>query len=44
VWGRQKLTRQPLLAFFSISFLITFILIAGWAIYYGQFPPPELLP
>jgi hypothetical protein len=38
LWGRKKLRRQPLLAFFLVSHLIAIILFAGWAIYWGGLP------
>lgn len=43
IWGRPKLALQPVLVFFTISFLLAGVLIAGWSISHGQFPPPELL-
>lgn len=38
LWGRKKLRRQPLLAFFLASHLVATILFAGWAIYWGGLP------
>jgi hypothetical protein len=43
LWGRKKLPQSPVLAFFTFAFLLTFVLIAGWSLYHGAFPPPELL-
>jgi hypothetical protein len=39
IWGRKKLANQPLLAFFFVSFLIAFIVIAGWGLFWCGFPP-----
>ena len=39
VWGRRKLAKQPTLAFFFVAFLFTFLLFAGWGLYWGGFPP-----
>lgn len=38
IWGRNKFSRQPYLAFFFISFLVTVVLFSGWGLYYGGFP------
>jgi hypothetical protein len=38
IWGRKKLTHQPILAFFFISFLVTVLLFSGWGLYHGSFP------
>ena len=39
IWGRGKLVQQPILAFFFAAFLFTFLLFAGWGLYWGGFPP-----
>ena len=39
IWGRGKLVQQPILAFFFVAFLITFLLFAGWGLYWSGFPP-----
>ena len=39
IWGRGKLAQQPILAFFFAAFLFTFLLFAGWGLYWGGFPP-----
>lgn len=36
--GRKKLSHKPLLAFFSITCLVAFILFLGWGLYWGGFP------
>ena len=38
IWGRKTLAQRPLLAFFFASFLVAFILFAGWGLYWGGFP------
>ncbi len=38
IWGRKNLSRQPLLAFFLVSFGVATLLFAGWAIYWGGLP------
>lgn len=38
VWGREKLKQQPLLAFFSMAYLVATVFFVGWAIYWGGFP------
>ncbi len=38
VGGRRKLAQQPILAFFFVSCLITFLLFSGWGLYWGGFP------
>ena len=38
IWGRARLARQPVLAFFSIAVLIALVLLGGWGIYWGGFP------
>jgi len=38
VWGRKRLSCQPLLAFFSIACLVAVILFIGWGLYWGGFP------
>ena len=41
IWGRRKVTQQPVFAFIFISCLVAFVLLAGWGLYWGYFP--ELL-
>jgi hypothetical protein len=38
IWGRKRLAHRPLLAFFFITFLLAFLLLAGWGLYWGGFP------
>ena len=38
LWGRQRLAKQSLLAFFSTSCLLATILFIGWGLYWGGFP------
>ena len=38
VWGRRRLARQPVLAFFSASCLVALLLLVGWGLYWGGFP------
>ena len=38
VWGRRKLSKQPILAFLFIACLVAALLYAGWGIYWGDFP------
>jgi len=40
VWGRAKLTQQPVLAFFFVTCLFAFIGFVGWWLYWGEFMPP----
>jgi hypothetical protein len=37
-WGREKLARQPILAFTFVSCLVAFLLMVGWGVYWGGFP------
>jgi hypothetical protein len=38
LWGRKRMTKQPLLAFFFVSCLLATILFIGWGLYWGGFP------
>ena len=38
IWGRRQLRRQPLLAFFLVSFGVATLLFGGWAVYWGGLP------
>jgi len=38
VWGRQRLAKQPLLAFFFARCQLSTILFIGWGLYWGGFP------
>lgn len=38
VWGRKKLARQPLLAFFFVTCLVASLFYIGWGLYWGGFP------
>lgn len=40
IWGRQRLEKQPLLAFFFVAFLVAALLFTGWGLYWGGFPEP----
>lgn len=39
IWGRKKLTQQPVLAFFFTACLLAFLLFVGWWLYWGCFTP-----
>ena len=39
IWGRAKLARQPILAFFFLSCLLALLMMGGWRLYWGCFPP-----
>ncbi len=43
LFARKTFSQKPILAFFTFAFLLAFVAIAGWSIYHGTFPPPELL-
>jgi hypothetical protein len=38
IWGRKRLVRQPVLAFFLAGYLVAILLFAGWGIYYQDLP------
>jgi len=38
IWGRRKLVQQPVLAFFFVSCMLSFLLFTGWGLYWGGFP------
>jgi hypothetical protein len=38
LWGRKRLAKGPLLAFFFVSCLLATILFIGWGLYWGGFP------
>jgi len=38
IWGRKKLSNQPLLAFFLIACMLALSLFLGWGLYWGGFP------
>ncbi len=38
IWGRNNLSKRPLLVFFFITFLIALFLLTGWGLYWGGFP------
>jgi len=38
MWGRKKLSNQPLLVFFSITCSVAIILFLSWGLYWGGFP------
>ena len=38
IWGRKRLVRQPILAFFFITCLLAVLLFGGWGLYWGGFP------
>jgi len=38
IWGRGKLARQPVLAFFTLTCLLATLLFLGWGFYWGGFP------
>jgi len=39
IWGREKMSQQPILAFFFSACLFAFILFIGWRLYWGSFIP-----
>lgn len=39
IWGRSKLARQSVLAFFFVACSFAFLLFAGWRLYWGSFIP-----
>ena len=39
IFGRSKLAQQPILSFFFVTSLFTFLLFAAWGLYWGGFPP-----
>jgi hypothetical protein len=39
IWGRKKLARQPVLAFFFAACLLAFLMFVGWRLYWGCFTP-----
>jgi len=38
IWGRKRMSQQPLLIFFFISYAIAIILFIGWGIYWRGLP------
>jgi hypothetical protein len=38
IWGRHKLARQPVLAFFFVACLLAALFFTGWRLYWGGFP------
>jgi hypothetical protein len=38
IWGRKKLSQQPILAFFFIACFAALLLLIGWGLYWGGFP------
>ena len=38
IWGRKKLARQPVLAFFFVACLLAFLMFVGWRLYWAR-PP-----
>lgn len=38
IWGRQRMGKQPILAFFFVACLLATLLFAGWGLYWGGFP------
>jgi hypothetical protein len=39
VWGRKKLSQQPVLAFFFVACVVALLIYTGWGLYWGGFPP-----
>lgn len=37
-WGRKKMAKKPILAYFLITCMTAFILLTGWGLYFGGFP------
>ena len=42
IWGRDKLKSQPLINFFFVSWEVGLLFIAGWMLYWMEWPPPQL--
>lgn len=38
IWGRKRLAKQPVLAFFFVASLVAFLFFAGWWLAWGGFP------
>jgi hypothetical protein len=38
--GRDRFRTNPTVAFFFTAYLVTSLISAGWAIYWGAFPEP----
>jgi hypothetical protein len=38
IWGRAKLAKQPVVAFFFVSCLVAALFLGGWGIYWDGFP------
>jgi hypothetical protein len=38
IYGRKTLTKQPVIYFFLVAYLLALVLFAGWGIYYQGFP------
>ena len=39
IWGRGRLKKQPVLAFFFVSCLVALLFFTGWGLYWGDFRP-----
>lgn len=38
LWARGRLSRQPVLAFFTVSIVLALVLFGGWGLYWGGVP------
>ncbi len=38
IWGRERISQQPLLMFFFISYVMAMVLFVGWGIYWHGLP------
>jgi len=38
LWGKRYFSRQPMLVFFWIAYLLASLLLLGWGLYWGGFP------
>jgi hypothetical protein len=42
IWGRDKRKAQPLVLFYFVSCLVGLLFLAGWSLYWMEWPPPQL--
>ena len=41
VWGRDMLKDQPIIAFYFVSCVVGLLFMAGWALYWREWPIPQ---